>query len=116
MTEIPIKDSKLDRREFMHLSIVGLTAGLGVLVGLNSAGCNCENDSEENERMGVYANRPIRDDSRYNIFRGNLASPCVLIEICNMSNADDAVLLADPTYRQRAAQAIFDGIFAYAAR
>ncbi len=51
---------------------------------------------------------------RHDLAGLNLARvPAVFIECANMRNADDAVAVSDPDWRQRAAEGVADGLIAY---
>jgi len=74
-------------------------------------------DSFENADLKVHPFAPVRD----NVVRGgrewvpaviryNLVPTRVLVELCNLGNPRDRALMQTRTYRQKVAQAIYDGI------
>jgi len=74
----------------------------------------------EAEHLPVHANRPIRNVILRGrkgfvpaVIRYSTAAAKVLVEVVNLNNEDDAANLADPTFRERYAEALVKGIRAY---
>ncbi len=71
-------------------------------------------------RLAIHPDRPVRDKIiRYRkpwvpaVLRYNEIPAGVLVEVCNLANAEDRRLLLTRRYRQQVAEAIVQGILAY---
>ena len=74
-------------------------------------------ESFENNALKVHPFNPVRDNVVRNgrewvpaIIRFNLVPTRVLLEICNLGNANDRKLMKTAKYRQDIAQAIYEGL------
>jgi N-acetylmuramoyl-L-alanine amidase len=72
------------------------------------------------EQIPVHSNRPIRNiihraGRNYvpAVIRYNVAATKVLVEVANLTNAEDSANLKDPAFRERYAEALVKGIRAY---
>ena len=74
----------------------------------------------ELEQIPVHSNRPIRNiihraGRNYlpAVIRYSAAATKILVEVANLTNAEDAASLKDPAFRERYAEALVKGIRAY---
>jgi len=74
-------------------------------------------DAFENADLKVHPFSPVRDNVVRNgrewvpaVIRYNLVPTRVLVELCNLGNPRDRALMQTRAYRQKVAQAIYDGI------
>jgi len=72
------------------------------------------------ERLPIHANRPIRNVINRSgrtfvpaVIRTNIAMTKVLVEVVNLQNEEDVLLLKDPDFRERYAEAVFKAIRAH---
>jgi N-acetylmuramoyl-L-alanine amidase len=77
-------------------------------------------DSIESKGLQVHAFNPVRDNVVRNgrewvpaVIRYNLVPTRVLLEICNLGNARDRALIKTKAYRQKMAEAIYDGLVSF---
>ena len=71
--------------------------------------------------LAIHKNKPVRDRIIRRrgrawvpaVLKYNAVPAKVLIEVCNLGNADDRRLIRTRAYRQKAAEAIVDGLLAY---
>lgn len=77
-------------------------------------------DSFTNNALKVHPFNPVRDNVVRNgrewvpaIIRYNLVPTRVLLEICNLGNANDRKLMKTAKYRQELAEAIYEGLVAF---
>jgi N-acetylmuramoyl-L-alanine amidase len=77
-------------------------------------------DSFENDGLKVHPFDPVRDNVVRNgrewvpaVIRYNVVPTRALVEICNLGNPRDRALMQTRAYRQKVAQAIYDGIVSF---
>jgi N-acetylmuramoyl-L-alanine amidase len=77
-------------------------------------------DAIEAKGLQVHAFNPVRDNVVRNgrewvpaVIRYNLVPTRLLLEICNLGNARDRALMKTKAYRQRIAEAIYDGLVGF---
>ncbi len=85
--------------------------------GLSRDLAECIIESFENNALKVHPFNPVRDNVVRNgrewvpaILRYNLVPTRVLLEICNLGNANDRRLIKTAKYRQEVAEAIYEGL------
>lgn len=77
-------------------------------------------DAIESKGLKVHAFNPVRDNVVRNdrewvpaVIRYNLVPTRLLLEICNLGNSKDRALMKTKAYRQKMAEAIYEGLVAF---
>lgn len=77
-------------------------------------------DAIESKGLQTHAFNPVRDNVVRNgrewvpaVIRYNLVPTRLLLEICNLGNARDRALIKTKAYRQKLAEAIYDGLVSF---
>jgi N-acetylmuramoyl-L-alanine amidase len=77
-------------------------------------------DAIESKGLQIHAFNPVRDNVVRNgrewvpaVIRYNLVPARLLLELCNLGNGRDRALIKTKAYRQKIAEAIYDGLVAF---